>query len=174
MGAGFSAAVACSVLLPSLAGCSSANTPAQPGMAFLRTADVALFRALLPAIAIDLETMDSTARSKRIDAALKNIDRTLAAMGQHARDELRKLLDLLASTPLRWALAGVRTSWDQATPEQVRAFLTRWRASRFATLNAGSVVLGKLASVSYFVEPDTWAASGYPGPHPAIYRALHN
>lgn len=173
VGAGFSAAIACAALLPALTGCSPADTPPQPGMAFLRPADVTLFRALLPAIAIDLQTLDATARGRRIAAAVTNIDRTIAAMGQNGRHELRKLLDLLASAPLRWALAGVGTPWDQATPEQVTAFLTRWRGSRFATLNAGGVVLVKLASVAYFVLPDTWAASGYPGPNPAIYRALH-
>jgi hypothetical protein len=34
--------------------------------------------------------------------------------------------------------------------------LARWRASRFATLNAGGVVLVKLTSVGYFVLPDAW------------------
>lgn len=174
VGAGFSAAVACSALLPTLTGCSASDTPPQPGMAFLRPADVAIFRALLPAVAIDLQTLDTAARSRRIDAAVKNIDGTIAAMGQNGQHELRKLLDLLASTPLRWALAGIRTPWDQATPEQVTAFLARWRGSRFATLNAGGVVLVKLASVGYFVLPETWAASGYPGPNPAVYRALHS
>ncbi|KAI3594320.1 hypothetical protein D9X30_0552 [Cupriavidus sp. U2] len=174
VGAGFSAAIACSTLLPALTGCSAANTPPPPDMAFLRPADIALFRALLPAVAIDLQTLDAAARGRRVDAAMKNIDGTIAAMGQNGQRELRKLLDLLASTPLRWALAGVRAPWDQATPEQMTAFLARWRGSRFATLNAGGVVLVKLASVAYFVLPDTWTASGYPGPNPAIYRALHS
>jgi len=174
VGAGFSAAIACSALLPALTGCSPADTPPQSGMAFLRPADVALFAALLPAVAIDLQTLDTTARRQRIDAAIRNVDSTIAAMGQNGQHELRKLLDLLASTPLRWALAGVRASWDQATPGQVTAFLARWRGSRFATLNAGGVVLVKLTSVAYFVLPDTWAASGYPGPNPAVYRALHS
>ncbi|PLQ01914.1 hypothetical protein [Cupriavidus pauculus] len=174
VGAGFSAAIACSALLPALTGCSPADTPPHPGMAFLRPADVALFRALLPAVAIDLQTLDAAGRGRRIDTAVKNIDGTIAAMGQNGQHELRKLLDLLASTPLRWALAGLRTPWAEATPEEVTAFLARWRGSRFATLNAGGVVLVKLASVAYFVLPYTWAASGYPGPNPAIYRALHS
>ena len=56
----------------------------------------------------------------------------------------------------------------------MRGFLTRWRTSRFATLNAGGVVLAKLTSVGYFVLPDAWAAAGYPGPNPAVYRAIHS
>ncbi|MDE4919941.1 hypothetical protein ACUXAV_002725 [Cupriavidus metallidurans] len=174
VGVGFSAAIACSALLPSLTGCSPASTPPQAGMAFLRPADVALFRALLPAVVSELESVDSAQREKRIAAAVQNIDGSIAAMGLNGRAELRKLLDLLASTPLRWALAGLRAPWDQATPEQVRGFLTRWRTSRFETFNAGGVVLVKLTSVGYFVLPDAWAAAGYPGPNPAVYRAIHS
>ena len=174
VGAGFSAALACSALFPTLTGCAPADAPPQAGMAFLRPADVTLFRALLPAIASDLATVDAATRETRLAAAVKNIDGTIAAMDQNGRGELRKLLDLLASTPLRWAVAGVRSPWEQATPDAVRAFLARWRASRFETLNAGGVVLVKLASVAYFVLPGTWAASGYPGPNPAVYRALHS
>lgn len=175
VGAGFSAAIACSALFPTLTGCTPADAPPQVGMAFLRPADVTLFRALLPAIASDLAAADAATRETRLAAAVKNIDGTIAAMDQNGRGELRKLLDLLASTPLRWAVAGVRTPWAQATPDAVRAFLARWRASRFETLNnAGGVVLVKLASVAYFVLPGTWAASGYPGPNPAVYRALHS
>ncbi|RZT38446.1 hypothetical protein [Cupriavidus agavae] len=174
VGGGFCAAIACSALVPTLTGCSSAETPPQPGRAFLRTGDVALFRALLPAVASELEAMPAAQREVRVAGALKNIDRTLAAMDLNSRDELRKLLDLLSSTPLRWAVAGVRAPWAEATPEQVRGFLARWRHSRFATLNAGGVVLVKLVSVSYFALPETWAASGYPGPNAAIHRALHS
>jgi hypothetical protein len=173
VGAGFSAAIACSALFPALTGCTPADAP-EAGMAFLRPADVTLFRALLPAIASDLATVDAATHETRLAAAVRNIDGTIAAMDQNGRGELRKLLDLLASTPLRWAVAGVRSPWEQATPDAVRAFLARWRASRFETLNAGGVVLVKLASVAYFVLPGTWAASGYPGPNPAVYRALHS
>ena len=174
VGAGFSAAVACTALLPALTGCGTSDTPPAPGLAYLKPADVALFRAVLPAIAIELEPMPAAQRHARIDAALKNIDGSIAAMGQNGQAELRKLLDLLSSTPLRWALAGIRTPWEAATLQQVRNFLARWRGSRFATLNAGGVVLVKLASVGYFVLPDTWEASGYPGPNPAVYRALQS
>jgi len=173
VGGGFCAAIACSALLPALTGCSPAAPP-QAGMAFLRPDDVALFRAVLPAVISELETMPTAQRETRSTAAVKNIDVTIAAMGQNGRDELRKLLDLLASTPLRWAVAGVRSPWSEATPEQVRGFLGRWRSSRFATLNAGGVVLVKLIGVGYYVVPDTWSASGYPGPHAAIYRAIHS
>ncbi len=85
VGAGFSAALACSALFPTLTGCAPADAPPQAGMAFLRPADVTLFRALLPAIASDLATVDAATRETRLAAAVKNIDGTIAAMDQNGR-----------------------------------------------------------------------------------------
>ncbi len=173
VGLGFSAALACTALVPSLAGCSSADPAPQAGMSFLRPDDVAMFRALLPAIVTELAEAPPPRQAALAHDALRNIDTTCAAMGAGAQAELRKLFGLLASMPLRWALAGIRQDWSAATPAQVQAFLARWRASRLATLNAGAVVLVKLASVGYYALPAAWAGCGYPGPNAAIYRALH-
>jgi hypothetical protein len=174
VGFGFSAALACTALVPSLSGCSAGASAAQAGMAWLRPDDAAMFRALLPAIISDLADAPRDKREAQIKNALQNIDRTCASMGEGGRAELRKLFDLLGSTPLRWALTGIRSGWESATPAQVRAFLARWRGSRFATLNAGGVVLVKLSSVGYYVTPAAWAGSGYPGPNAAVYQAIHS
>lgn len=173
VGLGFSAALACTALVPSLAGCSSAHPAPQAGMTWLRPEDVAMFRALLPAIVTELAEAPPPRRATLEQGALRNIDATCAAMGAGAQAELRKLFGLLASMPLRWALTGIRQDWNATTPTQVQAFLARWRASRLATLNAGAVVLVKLTSVSYYVLPAAWAGSGYPGPNAAVYKALH-
>jgi len=173
VGLGFSAVLACTALVPSLAGCSTADAAPQAGMAWLRPDDVAMFRALLPAVVTELAEAPPPRREALVQETLRNIDTTCAAMNAGARAELRKLFGLLASTPLRWALAGIRQPWDATTPAQVQAFLGRWRASRLATLNAGAVVLVKLASVSYYVLPAAWAGSGYPGPNAPVYKALH-
>ncbi len=173
VGIGFSAALACTALVPSLAGCSSAHPAPQAGMTWLRPEDVAMLRALLPAIVTELAEAPPPRRAALEHDALRNIDVTCAAMGAGAQAELRKLFGLLASMPLRWALTGIRQDWSAATPAQVQAFLARWRASRLATLNAGAVVLVKLTSVSYYVLPAAWAGSGYPGPNAAVYKALH-
>lgn len=173
VGLGFSAALACTALVPSLAGCSAADPAPHAGMSFLRQDDVAMFRALLPAIVTELAEAPPPRRAALEHDALRNIDATCAAMGAGAQAELRKLFGLLASRPLRWALAGLRQDWSAATPAQVQDFLARWRAARLATLNAGAVVLVKLASVGYYALPAAWAGCGYPGPHADIYRALH-
>ncbi|WP_232346205.1 hypothetical protein [Cupriavidus sp. USMAA2-4] len=173
VGFGFSAALACASLLPALSGCAPSSTTAAPGLAFLREADTALFRALLGAVVSELSALDAKTREAHLQLALSNIDRTCAAMGSHAQGELRKLLGLLDNRALRWALTGVGSDWADADNARVQDFLARWRASRFATLNAGAVVLVKLSSVAYFVTPAAWSGSGYPGPNAAVYRAIH-
>ncbi|NUA27404.1 hypothetical protein [Cupriavidus basilensis] len=173
IGFGLSAALACAGLVPALSGCSPAHKQPAAGMRFLREGDVALFTALLPAVVAELAERERGSRELQLGQAVRNVDATCAAMDANARAELRKLLDLLAIGPLRWVLAGVGQDWKQTDTQQARHFLARWRASRFATLNAGAVVLVKLSSVGYYLLPAAWAGSGYPGPNPAVFRALH-
>ena len=106
-------------------------------------------------------------------AALHNIDGTCAALDLGSRQELRKLLDLLAIGPLRYALTGVG-AWNEAGIDKMQAFLARWRGSRFATLNAGGNVLVKLTSSSFYVLPESWPSTGYPGPLEYVFNAINS
>jgi hypothetical protein len=56
----------------------------------------------------------------------------------------------------------------------MQAFLARWRGSRFATLNAGGNVLVKLTSSSFYVLPESWPATGYPGPLDYVFKAVNS
>ena len=104
---------------------------------------------------------------------LRNIDGTCAALDLGSRQELRKLLDLLAIGPLRYALTGVG-AWNEAGIDKMQAFLARWRGSRFATLNAGGNVLVKLTSSSFYVLPESWPSTGYPGPLEYVFNAVNS
>ena len=160
VGAGFSLALTLAATLP---GCSdSGKAPAQ-GYAFLQPADVELFRAITPVVVIDLLTVDGAERDRRLGQTVRNVDATCAGLDLFSRGELRKLFDLLAIGPLRYALTGVG-GWKDASPETLVAFLERWRGSRFATLNSGGNVIVKLVAAGYYVQPATFASAGYPGP----------
>ena len=173
VGAGFSAALACAGALGALGGCSeTAKLPAQ-GYGFLMQDDLALFSALAPAVVLDFAKFDAQERSRRLGAVLRKLDATCSSLDLSSRQELRKLLDLLAIAPLRYLLAGVG-AWNEAGIETLQNFLARWRGSRFATLNAGGNVLVKLVATSYYVLPAAWPASGYPGPLERVYKALNN
>jgi hypothetical protein len=173
VGAGFSAALACAGVLGGLSGCGEAAKSPAKGFGFLRESDLELFSALAPAVVPDLAQLAAEARSARLGDVLHKLDGTCSALGTHSRQELRKLLDLLAIGPLRYLLTGVG-AWNEAGIETLQAFLVRWRGSRFATLNAGGNVLVKLTSTSYYKLPATWPASGYPGPLAQVYQAANS
>jgi len=169
VGLGFTLAL---TVVGALPGCGAATkTPAQ-GLSFLQPGDVELFSALAPAVVTDLTKLDAAERKARVDATLRNLDTTLAALGMASKAEVRKLLDLLALGPLRYVLTGVG-AWHEASIATLQAFLTRWRSSRFETLTAGVNVLVKLTASSYYVLPVSWPASGYPGPLENVFKIIN-
>ncbi len=173
VGAGFSAALACAGAFGALSGCAEEVKSPVKGFGFLRESDLELFTALAPAIVLDLAQLAAGERNARLGAVLRKLDATCSALDSSNREELRKLLDLLAIAPLRYLLTGVG-AWNEASTETLHTFLARWRGSRFATLNAGGNVLVKLISTSYYVLPATWPASGYPGPLAHFYKAVNS
>lgn len=153
-----------------LVGCGG-SPGAADGYAFLRPADVELFSALAPAVVTELGAFDAARRRALVDGVLRNVDGSLAALQQGSAKEVRKLLDLLAIAPLRYALTGVGR-WPEAGIDEMQAFVARWRGSRFATLNAGANVLVKLTASSFYLLPASWPSTGYPGPLAYVFDAI--
>ena len=168
VGAGFSLAL----VLAGTVGCSGSAKAPVAGYAFLQPGDVELFTALAPAVVTELGSFDAAQRKTLVEAVLRNVDATCAAMDLGSRKELRKLFDLLAITPLRYALTCVG-DWNEAGIEKMQAFLARWRGSRFATLNAGGNVLVKLTASGFYVLPESWPSTGYPGPLEYVFKAVN-
>ena len=170
VGLGFSLALTVGT---AVVGCSDAAKTLSTGYVFLRPGDVELFSALTPAVVTELGAFDAAKRSKLVQRTLQNIDGTCAALDLGSRQELRKLLDLLAIGPLRYSLTGVG-AWNEAGIDKMQVFLARWRGSRFATLNAGGNVLVKLTSSSFYVLPESWPSTGYPGPLEYVFNAINS
>jgi hypothetical protein len=169
VGAGFSLAL----VLAGSVGCSPDTKAPVAGYRFLQPGDVELFTALAPAVAAELANFDAAKRETLVAALLRNVDGTCAALDLGSRQELRKLLDLLAVAPLRYVLAGVG-AWNEAGVDKIQAFLTRWRGSRFATLNAGGNVLVRLTASSFYLLPESWPSTGYPGPLEYVFNAVNS
>jgi hypothetical protein len=131
-----------------------------------------LFSAIIPVVVLDLGTRGAAEQQALLRQTLANIDGTCAGLDAHSRGELRKLFDLLAIGPLRYVLTGVG-AWNEASPDQLDAFLARWRDSRFATLNTGGNVLLRLVAGSYYVIPATFASVGFAGPLEAMFKAVN-
>lgn len=151
-----------------LSGCSGAQQPAATGFAFLRDADLVLFKALLPVILQGVALPPAV-----LQEALVRIDAACLLAQAPAQAEVRKLFDLLNIGLLRRISTGVKVPWDQASAEDVSAFLTRWRNSSVGLLNAGYRALVKVACVAYFGQTISREVSGYPGPLAAMYKAVN-
>ncbi len=151
-----------------LAGCSRREAAAAAGLRCLRDADVELFRALLPVM-----LAGSLADGAPLDGLLARIDDAALRLGAPARRELFKLFDLLHLRPTRWLTTGIAEPWREATPQQVSAFLQRWRDSRVGLLNAGYLALNKFCCITHYSQPEGWAQMGYPGPLAWAHESLN-
>lgn len=169
VGLGFSLALTLAGALP---GCSGGAKAPAPGLVFLQPQDVALFSAIIPVIVLDLGTRAAAEQQALLRQTLAHIDGTCAGLDVFSRGELRTLFDLLANGPLRYVLTGVG-AWNEASADDLLAFIRRWRGSRLATLNAGGNVLVRLVAGSYYVIPETFASVGYPGPFEIMFNAVN-
>lgn len=140
----------------SLLGCT-AETPAS-GFGVLRAADLPLLRAITPVI------LAGTAPASATEAVLARLDDTLASLSPEMLALTRQLLDVLALPLTRGPLTGIWGAWEQASAEDIRAFLLRWQDSALNLLRQGYCSLLQLLLMAWYSLPDAWGTCGYPGP----------
>lgn len=168
LGAGFTWLATGASAVLALSGCGRAPRVPAAGYVFLQESDIEMFRALAPVIVPTLAGVPEDA----LAAVLTQLDGTLSALGAESRQQLRRLFDLLAAGPLRRLLAGVGP-WKEASPDELSAFLDRWRASRFGTLNSGANAIVQLVSSCYYAQTAHRADSNYPGPFAPLFAAAN-
>jgi len=71
---------------------------------------------------------------------------------------------LLSLPPVRWALTRSARAWDDATPNEIAAFLDRLRDSKVGILRAAYDALHQLVFAAWYGNPRAWPAIGYAGP----------
>jgi hypothetical protein len=92
------------------------------------------------------------------------VEHAVAGLPPAARKELEQLFALLSFAPTRCLVAGVWSSWPDASRESVAAFLAAWRDSRFTLLRSGYGALHQLILAAWYGNTRSWPAIGYPGP----------
>jgi hypothetical protein len=138
----------------SLVGCT-AQTPAS-SYQVLRDDDLPLLRTLIPVV-----LAGTLATETRV---LRSLDHKLAALSPEMLKLTRQLFDVLSLPITRGPLTGIWGAWEQASPQQVRAFLQRWQDSTLNLLRMGHASLLQLLQMAWYESPESWAACGYPGP----------
>lgn len=165
-----------------LSGCASAPAGLQPeGPAsptsgyefrFLSADDIVLFEALIPAILGAALTEQPDLRRRQVRTTIETIDAGIVQFGNANQQELRKLFDLLNFGLTRATLAGVWSSWENASTDDARSFLERWETSSIGLFNNGYIALTKITNASYYGQPEHWSQTGYPGPPEWAVSAL--
>lgn len=147
-------------LTASLSGCS-ASTPAN-GYLILRGSDLPFLKALIPVLldgAVSAERMPQA-----IDGTLESLDHNLAHLSPEMLKLTEQLFDVLALPITRGPLTGIWGSWDNASADDVRSFLTRWQNSSLSLLRMGHASLLQLVMMAWYGRQEAWAHCGYPGP----------
>lgn len=147
-----------------LTGCAS--KPVATGFRLFRDSDLVVLRALLPVVlAGRLSANDVDSRER----ALHTLDEFLFSSSEAAHQQLGQLFDLLSMPATRYMVAGLSSSWAEASAADIQGFLERWKRSRFQMLRGGHIALTQMISMAWYLQPETWASIGYVPPK-VIYR----
>lgn len=126
-----------------------------------------ILRAIVPVMLSGALPQDPPARAAAIAQTLVALDSAVAGLPTAAQAELAQLFDLLSLPPVRLAVVRIDSPWAQASPDQVRACLDRFRGSSVQLLRAAYDALHQLTFAAWYGNPQAWGAIGYPGP-PAL------
>ena len=88
----------------------------------------------------------------------------IAGLPPATQKELGELFALLGFAPARLLAARVGPHWSSASPDDVAAFLERWRTSGLSLLRSAYDALHQLVLAAWYGNPRAWPAIGYAGP----------
>lgn len=134
------------------------------GFQWLDHRSAKIVAALVPAVLEGSLPADGPARREAIRDVTFAFDRAVSGLAPAVQEEMAQLFSLLGLAAGRFIVAGVRSAWEEATGDEVAAFLRRWRTSRFGLLRAGYQALTQLIQAAWYGNPAAWERIGYPGP----------
>ena len=134
----------------------------QQGLRVLDATAAAMVRALVPVVLADALPVE--ARAQRVQETVEAFDRAVSALSPGVRDEVEQLFSFLSFGPTRVAMAGLWEPLERSSPEDLAAFLVRWRRSTFDIQRSAYQALTQLIQAAWYDNPASWAAIGYPGP----------
>jgi len=120
--------------------------------------------ALVPVILAGTLPREDDARAKAVVAIVAEFDRLVAALAPAVQEEIGELFSVLHFPPSRIALAGLWSSVEESSAEELATFLLRWRGSRFELQRASYRALTQITQAAWYGQAESWAAIGYPGP----------
>ncbi len=140
------------------------HPPGSPQRFVLDGEAKAALDAIIPAMLEGALPADAGARAAAVSATTGRVHQAILGLPLNTQKEVQDLFGLLALAPARRVLTGVSGGWSHATDAQVGAFLQEWRFHRLAMLQTAYHALHDLIIGSWYADPSSWAAIGYPGP----------
>ncbi|OGH04490.1 MAG: hypothetical protein A2600_04335 [Candidatus Lambdaproteobacteria bacterium RIFOXYD1_FULL_56_27] len=95
---------------------------------------------------------------------LLDLEQAISGLSSQSQKELVELGYLLDFPPTKALLGGGWGGWQQTPKEVVLEMIQGWSNSRFNTLRVAYVGLQELILSTYYANPSSWEAIGYPGP----------
>ncbi len=125
---------------------------------------LAIVTAIVPAMLAGALPADASARATAVTETVAGVDEAVAGLPPAAQTELGQLFALLTLPPARRAFAGVASPWEEASVDEVAAFLDRWHDSRWTLKRSAYDAFHQLIVAAWYGNPRSWTAIGYDGP----------
>ncbi|HTT36855.1 MAG TPA: hypothetical protein VMH32_04205 [Burkholderiales bacterium] len=150
---------------------SDPSIPEDPEFNYLalNIRDRTIVAAVSPVMLAGALPEDAAGREHALMQVIRGVDTAVSGLPSAVQDEVAQLFALLGFPVTRRIVAGVTAPWLRAKPEQISAFLERWRSSRFALLRSGYRGLQELIMAAWYGAEAAWPRIGYPGP-PALTK----
>lgn len=160
---GFMGALALSAISATalLTGCSS--PPPAKGFRLFRESDLKVLRALLPVVLAGALPEGDSAKAA-VEETIHTLDGFIFGTSRAGHKQIGQLFDLLSMPATRYTVVGLSDDWDKSSAKDISAFLGRWQTSRFHLLQAGYLGLTQMITMSWYLQPRSWAAINYVPP----------
>lgn len=147
-----------------LAPAAAAEAADGPAFANITTADASVLARIIPVMLSGALPQEHGQLNAAIGEIVRGVDTTIGYQPPGVRGEIHGLFGLLTRSITRVLIAGVWSSWEKASDEDVRDFLSSWHDSRIGMLRSAYVGLSNLITGSWYANPKSWGRIGYPGP----------
>jgi hypothetical protein len=136
---------------------------ASSGFTFLDARSASAVAALVPVVLAGSLPANAAARAQAIQATVAAFDRAVAGLSAAVQKEVDELFSILRFGPARLMFTGLWSPLEEASPDDIAAFLGRWRHSRFDIQRAGYQAITQLLQAAWYGNPASWPGIGYPG-----------
>jgi hypothetical protein len=137
-----------------------AESAVAPGIS---AADRDIVAAIAPVMLAGALPAEAQQKRAAVQEVVDGVSRLVAGLPPHLRKEVGELFMLLDLAPARRFLAGVSRPWPEASPEEIDAFLERWRDHPVPLLRSAYLALHDMIIGAWYALPASWPAIGYPG-----------